>query len=79
MRHNINKNTLILEIMDKYPKIGEILVTKYGLHCIGCGMAQMETIEDGALAHGMSATEIKEMLEDLNTKISKANLSKKKK
>jgi len=65
--------------MDKYPKIGEILVTKYGLHCIGCGMAQMETIEDGALAHGMSATEIKEMLEDLNTKISKANLSKKKK
>ena len=34
MRDNINKNTLILEIMDKYPKIGEILVTKYGLHCI---------------------------------------------
>jgi len=24
MRDNINKNTLILEIMDKYPKIGEI-------------------------------------------------------
>lgn len=79
MKNNINKNTLILEIMDKYPKIGELLVTKYGLHCIGCGMAQMETIEEGALAHGMSTKEINKMLETINNRISKANLSKKKK
>ncbi len=79
MKNNINKNTLILEIMDKYPKIGELLVTKYGLHCIGCGMAQMETIEEGALAHGMSIKEINKMLETINNRISKVNLSKKKK
>lgn len=56
---------LIGELMEKYPKAAEVLMEKYGLHCVGCGMAMMETIEEGAKTHGMKAGEIKKMLEDL--------------
>lgn len=61
----INEKMLIGELVERYPKAAELLMSKYGLHCVGCGMAMMETIEDGARAHGMKASEIKGMLEDL--------------
>ena len=65
VKKKINKKMLIGELVEKYPKAAELLMDKYSLHCVGCGMAMMETIEDGARAHGMKAGEIKKMLEDL--------------
>jgi len=41
------------------------LVEEYGLHCIGCMAAGMETLEQGAKVHGMSHKEIEEMVENL--------------
>ena len=61
VREKISKKMLIGELVANYPKAGEILVEKYGLNCVGCGMAMMETIEDGAKAHGMKASQIKKM------------------
>ena len=40
-------------------------------------MAQIETLEEGALAHGMKASEIKSMVEYLNKQISKEASNKK--
>ncbi len=73
----ISKNTILLDLVERYPELAEILVFKYGLHCVGCGMAQMETLEEGALAHGMKASEIKSMIEYLNKQISKEASNKK--
>jgi hypothetical protein len=33
---------------------------------MGCPMAQMETIEDGCRAHGMSPKEINKLIEKMN-------------
>lgn len=57
---------LIGDIVYKYPKAAEKLVEDYGFHCVGCGAAGMETLEEGAKVHGMNAKEIKEMVDQLN-------------
>lgn len=79
IKKKITKNTLILEIAERYPKLIEVLTVKYGLHCLGCSMAAIETLEEGAMTHGMNKKEIEEMVEKLNELASKADLSRKKK
>jgi hybrid cluster-associated redox disulfide protein len=65
-RNKITKNTIIGELIERNPKTVEILTEKYGLHCVGCGMVTMETLEMGARAHGMTAKEINRMVAELN-------------
>jgi len=62
----INKKMIIAEVLEQRPEIADILVEKYELHCVGCPMGRMESLEDGAKAHGMSDKEIEKMVEDLN-------------
>ncbi|HPD44654.1 MAG TPA: DUF1858 domain-containing protein [Candidatus Woesebacteria bacterium] len=62
----IKKTTLIKEITDKYPQLAVILVQQYGFHCLGCWAAGEETLAEGALAHGYSPREIREMIAVLN-------------
>jgi hybrid cluster-associated redox disulfide protein len=50
------------DILAKYPETAEVF-QKHGLHCLGCAIASFETLEQGALAHGM---DIDKLLEDLN-------------
>ena len=45
------------EILGKKPNAAETLL-KAGMHCIGCPMAQMETLEQGCIAHGVDVNEI---------------------
>jgi hybrid cluster-associated redox disulfide protein len=52
----ITKKTTFAELVS-YPKAQEILASK-GLACFGCPMAQMETIEQGALAHGINPDDL---------------------
>jgi len=65
-KEKISKKMLIGDIVSKYPKLGEALMEKFGFHCIGCPMAGMESLEDGARAHGMSDKEFGKMLDELN-------------
>lgn len=65
MTKKITKKMSFAEIIQKYPKVAETLMNK-GMHCIGCPMAQMESLEDGARAHGLDADEI---VKELNEKI----------
>lgn len=54
------------EIIQKYPEAVKTLMNK-GMHCIGCPMAQMESLEDGANAHGLDADKlVKELNEKIN-------------
>jgi len=49
-------------VIQKYPKTTFVFID-YGLHCIGCPMAEPETIEEAAKLHRV---ELKKFLKDLN-------------
>lgn len=69
MKQKITKNMSFGEVLQKYPETAKIFMG-YGMHCIGCMMAQFETIEQGAAAHGI---DIKKLIADLNKSIKKEN------
>jgi hybrid cluster-associated redox disulfide protein len=48
----IGPKTNIRELVQALP-IAEAVLTKFGLHCAGCGVNKYETIEAGAAAHGL--------------------------
>ena len=60
----ITKNMTIGELMQTNPKAASKLAEK-GLFCGGCPMAQFETIEQGALAHGVDPDDL---IKELNKK-----------
>jgi hybrid cluster-associated redox disulfide protein len=62
----INKDMMISELVEKYPDLAMVLVEDYGFHCIGCFASGMETLEQGAMVHGMEEEDIKVMIENLN-------------
>ena len=61
----INKEMTIQEIIELYPETMEIIM-EYQLSCVGCGAAGFETIEQGALGHGMSEEEVGMLVRDVN-------------
>jgi len=61
----IHKDMTFGELIKKFPKSGPILAG-YGLHCIGCHIGVMETLEQGVAAHGLSSSDLDKRIEDLN-------------
>jgi iron-sulfur cluster assembly accessory protein len=61
----VTKDLLIGEVVSKYPDIADVFLS-YGLHCVGCHVNAFETIEQGAMGHGMSAEEVDEMVAEAN-------------
>lgn len=61
----ITKDIMIGDLVENYPDLGGVLMEEYGFHCIGCMAAGMETLEQGAMVHGMNQKEIEKMVEDL--------------
>ncbi|PIO06318.1 disulfide oxidoreductase [Candidatus Micrarchaeota archaeon CG08_land_8_20_14_0_20_59_11] len=53
------------EIVSRFPRATEIML-KSGLHCAGCPGAMMETVEMGAVAHGMTKAQLEKMLKEMN-------------
>lgn len=58
----IDKKTNIATMLQDYPQTAVVL-KKYHLGCIGCHGVQHETIERGAIAHGV---DLDALLHDLN-------------
>ena len=58
----ITKDTTIAEALKIKPQIAAVLMSK-GMHCLGCVIAQGETIGQAAEVHGLDANEL---LEELN-------------
>ena len=50
----ITKVTQIGEILRLNPNVKDVLMG-FGLHCFGCPMSQMETLEEAAAVHGVDA------------------------
>jgi len=75
MAAKITKHMLLGDVAMQYPESGEIFF-KYGLHCVGCHVAMFETIEQGALAHGLTQKDVDKLVQDLNDAISKTEKKK---
>ncbi len=67
MKRKITKNMLLAEIVRKYPQTIEVFL-KYGLPCAMCHIAYNETLEQGAISHGI---DLKSLLKELNKVINK--------
>ncbi|KRQ87498.1 hypothetical protein ABG79_00837 [Caloramator mitchellensis] len=61
----ITKDMGIIEIVQKYPQTAQVFA-KYGMGCLGCIAARYETLEQGAMAHGIN---LDAMVKDLNEAI----------
>lgn len=59
---DITKNMTIAQVVEKYPKSVFVFID-YGLHCVGCSMAQNETIEEASNLHRI---DLEKFLQDLN-------------
>lgn len=58
----IKKSMTIGEVLRLNENVAEILMG-FGLHCFGCPMSQMETLEEAAMVHGV---DIGLMMDKLN-------------
>jgi hybrid cluster-associated redox disulfide protein len=58
----ITKKMTIAEALKLRPEIAPILMAK-GMHCLGCVIAQGETIEQAADVHGLN---LDQLLKELN-------------
>ncbi len=56
------------ELVQQYPSVVEILMEE-GVHCVGCGAAYFETIEEGLAGHGRTEEEVDAIVEKLNQAI----------
>lgn len=61
------KDMQIGELLRLNPNVKDILMG-FGLHCFGCPMSQMETLEEAAMVHGV---DIDLMLEKVNEFLNK--------
>jgi hybrid cluster-associated redox disulfide protein len=63
-KNGITKDMTFAEILEKHPEAGNILFES-GLHCIGCGGAMYETLEQGCMMHGMGKKEIDNLIKKI--------------
>lgn len=61
----IARDTMLGDLVQEYPEAA-MLMAKKGMHCVGCGMAAWETIEQGARAHGMTEEDIDKLVDEMN-------------
>ncbi|HLC95981.1 MAG TPA: iron-sulfur cluster assembly accessory protein [Candidatus Nanoarchaeia archaeon] len=61
----INKEMIISEIIVKHPEVTPLLM-EMGIHCVGCHVSGMETLEMGFRGHGMTDEVIDEAVRQLN-------------
>jgi len=73
----IKKTDLIREVVEKHPGTAGVLLSA-GMGCIGCAMARLESIEQGAKAHGFSDEGVDELVKKLNEVIEKNSAPQKK-
>ena len=55
----ITKDMNFAEALEKYPETGDMFLEE-GMHCVGCPMSRMETIEEGCEGHNLDPDKIVE-------------------
>ena len=69
----ISREMTITEILTAFPEksldISDAM-KDFGIHCVGCGAASFETLEQGVLGHGFSEADLNKLLDSVNQIIS---------
>lgn len=50
--NQFTKNSTIGEVLETKPEL-KVVLEGFGLHCFGCPMSQMETLEEASQVHGI--------------------------
>lgn len=66
----INSDMTIGTVVKEHPETAEVLLS-YGLQCVGCAVNPYETIEQGAMGHGMQKETIESLVDELNLVVTK--------
>jgi len=53
----ITKEMTIMEVVNQHPKTIKVFYS-HGLFCVGCSVAYRETVEQGAMTHGLDAGQL---------------------
>jgi iron-sulfur cluster assembly accessory protein len=71
--NQITKDTIISDVLAMNPhqahELAEIM-TAFGIHCVGCGAAGFESLEQGVLGHGYSQEQLDGLIAKLNEVVS---------
>ena len=74
----ITKETTIGDVVDNFDGAKEIL-SGFGMHCFGCPMSRMETLEEASSVHGVDVEEILAKLAEGATEYSEEDKERKQK
>ena len=61
MAARISKEITIGELLRTNPEVAPILM-EIGMHCLGCPSAQMESLEEAAMVHGIDPVLLEEKI-----------------
>ncbi|MCC6095546.1 MAG: hydroxylamine reductase [Eubacterium sp.] len=59
----IRADMIVGDIVQAYPSLVPVMLS-CGLHCISCGVSEMETLEEACLTHGLDVYDILDILND---------------
>ena len=69
-KNKITKDMTLGELVTKHPEAAQVML-KHGMHCIGCHMAAMETIAEGAAGHGITGKDLDKLIDEMNKALKK--------
>lgn len=64
---SVTKTTQIGELLSMNPNVKDVLLG-FGLHCLGCPMSQMESLEEACMVHGIDADLVVEKVNEFLAK-----------
>ena len=65
----VTRDSNIAEVVERYGWKAAEIMQGYGLHCIGCGAASFDTIENGMKLHGLTDEDVDNLVKDVNAAI----------
>lgn len=68
----ITRDMTIGQIIRMNPKVAPILMEE-GMHCLGCPSAQMESLEEAAIVHGMDIDVLMKRIDEFVEEQNKQN------
>ncbi len=58
------KDMIIGDVVDSAPNAANVLMA-HGMHCLGCPVSRMETLEQAAAVHGLDLEALMEALNNM--------------
>ncbi|RMD77447.1 DUF1858 domain-containing protein [Candidatus Dojkabacteria bacterium] len=65
MIEEINPETKISDLINRFPFIVDYLIEEFGFHCVNCIFNNFDTLKSGAELHGIVGKDFDEMLEKI--------------